>query len=55
MFDECRRYTDLIKVLVVCAIIMEVTRRLSLKEKLVLKEFCTEVIWDRVSELELQE
>lgn len=33
LFDECRRYTDLIKLMTVCAIVMEVTRRLPVKDK----------------------
>jgi hypothetical protein len=53
LFDECKKHTDLIKVLVVCALIMEITRRLSLNDKLTLKHFCTEVVRERISDLEL--
>ena len=39
LFNECTRHTDLIKVLSVCAIMMEITRNLKPSDKKKLKEY----------------
>ncbi len=43
LYNECTRHTDLIKVLSVCAIMMEITRNLKSSDKKKLKEYCSDI------------
>jgi hypothetical protein len=55
LFEDCKRHTELIKVLTVCCIVMEYTRKLSNAEKQPLKAFCEKVIKSRYTALQLEE